>query len=359
MLLQSAPATHPWERAAGEIASSVEDFTSFLQLGNAHPKRHTRGIAGVGSDARLEVSGIVPTVAIDRGVGMEIPRVAMGTWPGSLPSNISSGELGRALSSWISLGGRHIDTAYVYRNQDTVGKAIADAMAAGAVTRDELFVTSKVSGPLGYEKTKQQVLKETLPALGLKYVNLLLMHWPCQHDLFDKCSGKDFLEDRVQTWRALEELRAAGVVQNIGVSNFHVPHLESLFEAVRTRTGQPPNATVNQVPFNIRSHDEALLAWCQQHGIVVEAYSPLGGTDSGLSAMKSPSVIAASKAHHVSAAQVALRWVLQKGVVVVTSSTKPEHMSQDLTPLFDFSLTHAEMTVLSGLGSSASRTITL
>jgi diketogulonate reductase-like aldo/keto reductase len=278
-----------------------------------------------------------------------MPQVALGTWPESLPAGYSNAQITDALLTWIDLGGRHIDTAFFYQNQEAVGDAVRIALESNRVaSRSELFVTSKVNGPIGYQETLDQVNTVTLPALGEDHVDLLLMHWPCC-GTFDQCEASSCLENRVQTWLALEELRAAGKATNIGVSNFHVTHLESLFQEVRDRTGRDPNVTANQIPWNLGQHDDALFAWCQQRGITIESYSPLGGPNVNIPVNQIPEVVSIAQAHNVSAFQVTFRWIVQQGIVLVTASVNPSHMAEDLDSLFAFSLTDSEMATLSGL----------
>lgn len=291
-------------------------------------------------------TGAVPSKVLDSSTGAQIPLVAMGTWPASFDGGTSSDQVTEALTTWISLGGRHIDTADVYGNQGDVGRAIEKVK--GTVGRDQLFITSKVPGPVGYDRAKSLVVSDMLPKLKTDHVDLLLMHWPCTRNRFNQCDGQDGLSERVATWRALEELRAEGKVRNLGVSNFEIHHLEAFFEAVRRDLGGPANLTANQVRWNLDHHDDALLAWCTEHRVTLESYSPLGGRGGVAAQLRKPAVASIAEARKVKPAQVIFRWVVQRGIVLVSGSTDPGHMAEDLDPLFALELTEAEMSSLDG-----------
>merc|ERR1719362_345926 len=191
------------------------------------------------------------------------------------------------------------------------------------------------------------VRDEMLPQLGIEYIDLLLIHWPCL-TTFDVCTGFDGLANRVDTWQALEELRADGTVRSIGVSNFHVPQLEPFLAAVEARTGRQANVSVDQVPWSLGRKDVTLMAWAKQRNITLEAYSPLGGIGGVAMSLSAPVVQSIAKKHGVTPAQVIFRWIYQQGIVVVTASTNHAHMEQDLT-YFRFRLSQTEMDSLNVL----------
>lgn len=319
-----------------------------------HPHPHR----GIDSSCLLQTSVLnassgtrtrmVPSKVLDHSTGAQVPLVAMGM---VFRKGASSAEVVRALTTWISLGGRHIDAADLYGNQADLGRAIEEVKKEG-VGRDQLFITSKVPGPIGYGRTRSLVLDDMLPKLRSSYVDLLLVHWPCTADPFKSCDGSDGLSERVDTWRALEELRAEGKVRSIGVSNFGVRHLEPFFDAVRRDLGGPPNVTANQVSWNFHDHDAGLLSWCTQNHITLEAYGALGGeADAVAAALQTPAVVSIAEAQGVKPAQVIFRWVVQRGIVLVTNSDSPTHMAEDLDPLFAFNLTEADMNILDNVSS--------
>lgn len=256
----------------------------------------------------------VPTKTI--GSGVEIPFVGFGTfqiWP-----DVAQ----QAVEDALALGYRHVDTAQAYLNERRVGAALA---ATGKA--DETFVTTKLrNADHGYERALRS-FDESREALGLDVIDLFLIHWPTPT-----------LDNYVDAWRALVHLREQGYVRAIGVSNFLVEHLER----ITAETGVVPD--VNQIESHPRFWQPELEAYCVEHGIAVEAYSPLGhGSD-----ISSAPVEAAATAHGVSAAQVVLRWHVQKGHVVLPKSTHPERMRQNMD-LAGFELTEAEMAAIDAL----------
>lgn len=262
------------------------------------------GVAGV-------VGGLlVPTQQIAPGVLM--PVVSIGT------GGTERSAAGTIVTNWLGLGGRGIDTALMYQDQDVVAQAIRSAH----VDRKSLFITSKIPGCSQAEASVQADLK----ALGTDYLDLLLIHFP-QGD----CSA---------AWAALEAFHAKGVLKAIGVSNFRKPELESLLKTAKVVPA------VNQIQHNLLQHDDETIAFSRAHNITIEAYSPLG-RDSG-AIPKNAVVTAIASRHKVTAFQVALKWILQHGHVLTFQSSSAEHQQQD-ADLFSFSLTGDEMAQLDNL----------
>lgn len=254
----------------------------------------------------------------------------------------------RAVEEALRLGFRHVDTAYEYGTQ----RAVRAGLAASGLPRGSVWLTTKIPGPVGAERAVA-LAEQDLKELGTDYVDLLLMHYPCLEgwpDPRDACSAEDGAEERLATWRAMEELLRQGKARHIGVSNFHLRHLRRLMAAPGVRV---PFA--NQVEWHLGWHDEDLLAYCRQRGITLQAYSPLGGggTTTGHNggvALDDPVVARIAAEHRRSTAQVALRWSIDKGVAVVTATTQPRHMQSDLEVL-DFSLSEGEVAALDALGT--------
>jgi len=245
----------------------------------------------------------------------------------------------------IQIGVRGLDTALTYGDpqQKEVGKAVRDA----SVPRSELFVTSKIPCyPSDFQQgsptnSTADVLHD-LDMLGLGYVDLMLLHWPC-----------DTIEGSAAAYKAMEPFLASGQAKAIGISNFNASAIEALLPLVNTKP------SVNQCGFSIAGHDESTSLWgrddithaaCRKHGIQYSAYSPLGGvTKQGTGyVLSNPTVQAVAKAQNRSAAQVAMRWVVQKGVVAVTKSDEIDHIASDLE-VFDFRLTEAQMVELAAV----------
>jgi len=292
----------------------------------------------------------IPSIRLNNGVQM--PMVSLGTWQ----YNVTTAE--EIVTLGLSQGFTHIDAAYMYFNQKGVGAALK------RVPRSSYFLTTKVPdcGRLGgcadHYKNTTDSLEADLAQLGVEYVDLVLVHWPCPGYYHGanwssccNCSGSEGLSERLDTWRALEELRASGEVRAAGVSNFDTDQLEGM-RAAAASEGRAANLSVNQVEWHLGYHDEPLLAYCRAAGITLQAYSPLGGpagSHPSPEVLHSPAVTTAAGAHNVSVYQVALRWSLQRGVPLVTSTSSEAHMEADLSPLYGFSLSDEEMAALDRL----------
>lgn len=236
---------------------------------------------------------------------------------------------------WLKLGGRGIDTAFSYHNQDQVGEAVRQS----GVPRKEIFVTTKIPCPppdnttTGYPVTPEMAVKAVevdLLQLQMDYVDLVLLHWPC----------KTNMEDTLAAWRGLQEAHKRGLTRAIGVSNFLGEHLD----AVMGLGGTPP--AVNQCQMSVGAHDDRTIAHTKSLGVKYEAYSPLRRI-----ALSDPVLEGIAAAHSKSTAQVALRWISQQGVLIATSPGQNEkYMLADME-LSSFTLTGEEMRALSDLKS--------
>ncbi|MBA9026362.1 aldo/keto reductase [Peribacillus huizhouensis] len=228
-------------------------------------------------------------------------------------------ELVNAVKLAIKHGYRSIDTAAIYENEAGVGQAIREGIIETNIPREELFITSKVwNSDLGYESTIA-AYETSLKKLGLEYLDLYLIHWPVE--------GK-----YKEAWRALETLYKEGRVKAIGVSNFQVHHLEDLMNDAEIKP------MVNQVEYHPRLTQKEIQAFCQEHGIQLEAWSPL------MQGQLLDNLVLQEIANNYSKtiAQVILRWDLQNGVVTIPKSTK-EHRIVENSTIFDFELTKEEM----------------
>jgi len=226
-----------------------------------------------------------------------------------------------AVAAALETGYRHIDTAALYRNEDGVGRAIA----ASGIDRSELFIATKLwNSDQGYESTLA-ALDNSLTKLGLTHVDLYLVHWPKP----DQTEG---------TWRAMEELQAAGRTRAIGVSNFLPKHLELLAD---TATVQP---SINQIEFHPHLQSPDVVAYCVDRGIVIEAWSPLKHG----AIVDEPELASMAAARGVTVAQVVLRWMLQRGVVTIPKSVTPSRIAEN-ADLYGFELTADEMATIDAM----------
>lgn len=255
--------------------------------------------------------------------GVKMPWLGLGVF------KVEEGqELVNAVKTAITHGYRSIDTAAIYGNEVGVGQGVRQAMAETGVARENLFITSKVwNSELGYEKTIA-AYEESLTKLGVDYLDLYLIHWPV--------AGK-----YKEAWRALETLYKEGRVKAIGVSNFQIHHLEDLMKDAEI------NPMVNQVEYHPRLTQKELQAYCQQHEIQLEAWSPL--MQGGLLDNTELKELAGN--YGISIAQVILRWDLQNGVITIPKSTKEHRIAENAT-VFDFELTTEDMARIDSLNEN-------
>ncbi|WP_426451670.1 aldo/keto reductase [Paenibacillus sp. S-38] len=249
--------------------------------------------------------------------GVHMPWLGLGVW------QTKGDEVTLAVTSAIETGYRLIDTAAAYKNEEGVGQAIRDS----SIPRDLLFVTTKIwNGDQGYDSTLK-AFEESRKKLGLEVVDLLLIHWPV------KGKYKD-------TWKALIELKKQGHVRSIGVSNFQPHHLQDIIDD----SGVVP--TVNQVEFHPLLQQTELRAFCRQHNIQLQAWSPLmqGNLDV-------PLLAEIAEKYGKSPAQVILRWDLQHGIATIPKSVK-KHRIEENASVFDFELSDEDMTRIDGLNQN-------
>jgi methylglyoxal/glyoxal reductase len=249
--------------------------------------------------------------------GRAIPQLGLGVF------QIPSGESTRsAVAAALAAGYRHVDTAAMYRNEADVGAAIR----ASGLPPDSVWVTTKLWNSDQGAKTARPAFEASLDRLGLDAVDLYLLHWPHARSL--------------ESWQVLEQLHAEGLARSIGVSNFMVRHLDELL----ARASVPP--VVNQIeltPFLHRSREDTLRR-CAEEGIAVEAYSPLTkGRRLG-----DPTVEQVAAEAGRTAAQVLIRWSLQKGFIVIPKSSNAGRIAENAA-VFDFVLDEPQMAMLDAL----------
>ena len=259
----------------------------------------------------------IPTIQLNS--GHDIPQLGFGVFL------VDPAEAQRIVEDALEVGYRHIDTAAIYRNEEGVGRAIA----ASGIPREELFITTKLWNDDQGTDTAHRAIDTSLEKLGLDYVDLYLIHWPTPK------------RDRyLESWLALEQIRASGRTRSIGVSNFQPEHLE------RVVGGSDTVPAVNQVELHPAFQQRELRAVHAQHGIHTESWGPLGQGKYdlfGLDAIQS-----AAEAHGVTPAQVVIRWHLQSGIIVFPKSNSRERMQQNID-VFGFELTADEMAAIDAL----------
>ena len=249
--------------------------------------------------------------------GVKIPVLGYGTW--QTPDDEAGVE---AITYAIQDGYRLIDTAACYQNEKSVGQAVRFS----GVPREKLFITSKVwNTDRGYEKTIR-AFEKTLNDLGLAYLDLYLIHWPASASRYD-----NWEEINLSTWHAMMDLYKAGKIRAIGVSNFKPHHLKALME-----TEIPP--MVDQIEYHPGMNQEETVSYCKEHGILVEAWSPLGRNKLFDNPLLNE--IAAHTGH--TAAQVMLRRCIDKDIIPLPKSVTPSRIRENRN-IFDFDLSPEDM----------------
>lgn len=261
-----------------------------------------------------------------------MPAIGLGTW------QAAPGEIGAAVHEALRLGYRLLDCAAVYGNEAEIGEALQESFSKGQVRREELWITSKLWNTAHAQDQVLPALRKTLSDLRLDYLDLYLIHWPVA--MRPDCRFPKVPEDMISleklpittTWGAMEEAKRAGLARHIGVSNFSVAKLRNLVAHAKTRP------EVNQVELHAYLQQGEMLAFCEQEGITLTAYSPLGskGRPAGMRAsdepvlLEDPTLTAIAARHQASVAQVALAWAVQRGTSVIPKSVNPKRLAENL-----------------------------
>lgn len=247
--------------------------------------------------------------------GILIPIIGLGTW-------VLNGKAAYNAVSWaLEMGYRLIDTATIYGNERKIGEAIKDS----GLSRDEVFITTKVwKSDQGYNATLT-ALDKSLHKLHIDYVDLYLIHWPVP-------------SKTIETWKAMEKIHKDGKAHAIGVSNYNMHFLNELID----NSKEIP--VVNQVEFSPFLYQKELLEFCKSKNIKLEAYSPLTRGER----LDHPKVVEIAEKYNKSAAQVLIRWGLQHQVIEIPKSSNKDHLKQNID-VFDFNLEASEMQELNSL----------
>ena len=262
------------------------------------------------------------TYKLSNGVG--IPCIGFGTW------QTPDGDVAvRSVAAAIEAGYRHIDTAQAYGNEESVGKGIRES----GIDRKDLFVTTKLWNANHSYKLTMRTFEESMNKLGLDYLDLFLIHWPNPIVFRDH-----WQEANAESWKAMEELYEAGKIRAIGVSNFRPHHIEEILKTAKVAP------MVNQIRLCPGDTQDETVDWCREHGMVLEAYSPLGIGQ----IFEVPEMQKLAEKYHRSIAQVCIRWSLQRGYLPLPKSVTPSRIQENLK-VFDFELSDEDVQLIADL----------
>ena len=269
---------------------------------------------------------MTPVINLDDGT--TIPQLGFGTL--NVPENRSGSEqateiTAEAVRQAIAAGYRHVDTAQMYGNEAGVGRGVATA----GIPRSDVHITSKLSNANHRPQDVRRSFDETLRKLRTDQLDLFLMHWPLPM-LYDG--------DYPSTWQAITGLKADGRLRSAGVSNFQPDHLDRIIRETGTRPA------VNQIEVHPYFRNDAARHASQQHGIAVEAWSPLGQG----AVLKDEVIERIAAGHGKTTAQVILRWHVQHGHIIFPKSARPERMTENIR-IFDFALADEDMAAIDAL----------
>ena len=299
-------------------------FNSFCILGllisfSACSPSSTNNVELPASPAKSAVSDIsfnFDTKTVKLNSGYEMPVIGLGTY--SLKDDICVNSVSAALQN----GYRLIDTAYIYHNEESVGKGIRES----GVPREEIFITTKLY--MNQYADAENAINEALKKLDVDYIDLMLLHHPGAHD--------------IEAYKAMEKAVSEGKIRSIGLSNYYIDELEDFLPQITIM----PALIQNEIhPYY---QENEVIKYMLEKGIVMEAWYPLGGRGHTAELFNNETIAEIAKVHNKSSAQIILRWHLQKGVVAIPGSSNPEHIKENMN-IFDFELTAEDMKKINSL----------
>jgi len=275
--------------------------------------------------------------------GDKIPALGFGTW------NAQRGELRTAVHAALDAGFRHFDTAFCYGNEKDLGVVLQEYFEKGKVKREDLFITTKLWNTFHHPDLVRGHLTKSLEDLGLKYVDLYLIHWPMGYEagpeIFpQEANGRMRYSnvDYIDTWKVMEQLANEGLCRSIGVSNFNPAQLKRLYDNATIKPA------VNQVECHPYLQQDKLIKVAHELGVHVTCYAPLGSPGRPMKVEGEPRILDdpvladIGKRHGKSVAQVAIRFQLQRGLIVIPKSVHKERIVHNFD-VFDFKLTESDM----------------
>lgn len=258
--------------------------------------------------------------------GIKIPKLGLGTW------RIGDDEVVEVVENAIKIGYKHIDTAQAYANE----RGVAEGVRKSGIKREDIFITSKVAAEHKTYKDAADSIDETLKKMNLDYLDLMIIHSPQPWKLVNQSNDR-FLEGNKEAWRALEDAYKAGKLKAIGVSNFLEQDLDNILNNCEIKP------MVNQILAHISNTPLALINYCKEKKILVEAYSPIAHGE----ALKNPQIKAVADKYKVSIPALCIRYVLQLGLVALPKSRSLEHLKENTA--VDFEISSEDMLVLQNM----------
>lgn len=282
--------------------------------------------------------------------GDKMPALGLGTWKSA------KGEVYKAVRESIKIGYRHFDCAFIYGNEKEIGQAIVDAIREGEVTRNELWITSKLWNNRHKKADIQAAIELTLSDLQLDYLDLYLIHWPVvhQYDVDYPQSGEQLVSlnevPLTETWQGMIDLQVKGLTKHIGVSNFSIKKIEQ----IKTDTGVCPE--VLQLELHPFLQQKAILNFANENNIILTGYCPLGSADRPASRIstgepklfENETIISIASEIACSPAQVMLAWAVCRGTSVIPKSVNPQRLADNLASA-DIELSASQMEAMSAL----------
>ena len=251
--------------------------------------------------------------------GYEMPIMGLGTY------SLSDEDCYNSVITLLENGGRLIETAYMYHNEAAVGRAVRES----GISREEIFVTTKLY-PNQFDNP-EQAIDDALERMGLDYIDLMLLHHPGTND--------------VNAYKAMEQAVRDGKIRSIGLSNWYIEELEDFLPQVTIT----PAVVQNEIhPYY---QERNVVPYIQEKGIVVEGWYPFGGRGYTKELLGNETINTIAENHGVTAAQVILRWNLQRGVIVIPGSSNPDHIKENLD-IYGFSLNDKEMSLIALLNKN-------
>lgn len=260
--------------------------------------------------------------------GQRIPKIALGTW--QTPNDVAA----TAVSAAIEDGYRHIDTAIAYENETGVGAGLKAALQSTGIHRESIFITTKIPAEVKNYDGAVRCIQESMDRLDAFHIDMMLIHAPRPWAEMDSTSGNRYFKENIEVWKALEEAYEAGKIRAIGVSNFEIDDLNNIMAGGRVIPA------VNQIRVHIGHVPTELIDFCEQNGILVEAYSP----NATGRLLKVPEVCAMAEKYHVSVPQLASRFVLQLGLLPLPKSVHEDRIRQNAK--LDFEINSNDMAKL-------------